>query len=343
MRTIIFSFLLLLLAITTFAQGKINIDGKVENAKSKVVTLMNIITKTEITTSNIDDSGKFSFDTDIEGGDFFMLKFDDEHFALLILEPGDKVKIEMDYENLNEPKISGSVNSELFYKAQNDMKVYQQQKDSIAAIYQEIEDKESEFVKGLIEENKGVLATLFFLEKFDAEANPKLFSEWVVELAKNYPNNLFVKELNAKSAEKTDLTVGSDAPEITLPNPKGEEVSLSSLKGKVVLIDFWASWCGPCRTESPNMVKLYNKYQPKGFEIFGVSLDRDKAAWTKAIKKDQLDWIHVSDLLFWDSKAAKTYNVESIPFTVLVDKEGKIIAKGLRGEELESKLSEILD
>ena len=110
---------------------------------------------------------------------------------------------------------------------------------------------------------------------------------------------------------------------------------------KVVLIDFWASWCGPCRRESPNMVKLYNKFRDKGFEIYSVSLDKDRQAWLNAIKKDKLRWTHVSDLGFWNAKPAQLYNISSIPSTVLLDRNGKIIAKGLMGGELDQKLDEI--
>jgi thiol-disulfide isomerase/thioredoxin len=118
---------------------------------------------------------------------------------------------------------------------------------------------------------------------------------------------------------------------------------LSSLKGKVVLIDFWASWCGPCRKENPNVVRIYNKYHNEGFEIFGVSLDRNRDSWLKAIKNDNLSWIHVSDLKYWQSEGARLYGVNSIPFTVLLDKDGKILAKGLRGKSLEDKLEEIFN
>ena len=114
------------------------------------------------------------------------------------------------------------------------------------------------------------------------------------------------------------------------------------MKGKVVLIDFWASWCGPCRRENPNVVRLYEKYKETGFEIFSVSLDKDKSSWIKAINDDRLMWDnHVSDLKYWNSEAAKLYGISSIPSTILLDREGKIIANNLRGRELENKLREI--
>jgi thiol-disulfide isomerase/thioredoxin len=118
-------------------------------------------------------------------------------------------------------------------------------------------------------------------------------------------------------------------------------VKLSSLQGKYVLVDFWAKWCGPCRQENPNVVRLYNRYKDKGFTVYGVSLDRNKTDWLKAIEEDKLTWTHVSDLKYWQSDAAKLYNITAIPFSLLLDPDGKIIAKNLRGPSLEKKLEEI--
>ena len=140
---------------------------------------------------------------------------------------------------------------------------------------------------------------------------------------------------------QTAVQVGMEAPEIALPSPEGQMINLSDLRGKVVLIDFWASWCRPCRVENPNVVRVYNKYKDQGFEILGVSLDRDRAAWLDAIEKDNLTWPHISDLKFWQSQAAQTYGVTAIPYTVLVDRDGTIIAERLRGASLEAKLAEI--
>jgi peroxiredoxin len=157
------------------------------------------------------------------------------------------------------------------------------------------------------------------------------------------PNSKYTKFLDARLSKMRSTAMGSAAPDIKLPSPNGQEIALTSLRGKYVLIDFWASWCGPCRKENPNVVRMYNKYKDKGFEIFGVSLDQDRAKWLKAIENDKLTWPHVSDLKGWESAAASLYGITAIPQTVLLDKEGKIIAKNLRGEALEAKLASLLN
>jgi thiol-disulfide isomerase/thioredoxin len=165
-----------------------------------------------------------------------------------------------------------------------------------------------------------------------------------------------ISSVNTKSNSKTETPVikidlvegvnlGNKAPEINLPSPSGTSIALSSLKGKLVLIDFWASWCGPCRAENPAVVKAYNKFHTqnfkdsKGFEIYSVSLDQNEAAWKNAIEKDNLIWpYHVSDLLGWNNSAAKRYGINGIPYNFLIDGNGIIIAKNLRGEALEQAL-----
>jgi thiol-disulfide isomerase/thioredoxin len=155
-----------------------------------------------------------------------------------------------------------------------------------------------------------------------------------------------VKDLAAKMKGETSggpaSASGSAAPEISLPTPAGDTIRLSSTRGSVVLLDFWASWCTPCRKENPNLLNVYNIYHKRGFQIFQVSLDKTKDAWMKGIQDDHLEkWIHVSDVQYWNSIVVPLYKIESIPCNYLLDKEGRIIAANLRGPQLQIKLAEI--
>lgn len=150
------------------------------------------------------------------------------------------------------------------------------------------------------------------------------------------------KAIATQIAKLESTAIGQIAPNFTITTPEGESISLYDIKGKVKLIDFWASWCGPCRGENPHVVEIYKEYHPKGLEIFGVSLDNNKEAWVKAIADDGLVWKHGSDLKGWQSAPAQLYSVSGIPHTVLLDENNKIIAKNLRGDELKQKIAELL-
>jgi peroxiredoxin len=178
---------------------------------------------------------------------------------------------------------------------------------------------------------------------FDKDRYYAFYKKVADEAIDKMPKSIHIQQFR-DMVEKMGITaVGQKAPEIALPNPNGEIVKLSSLHGKYVLVDFWAKWCGPCRDENPNVVKAYNEFKNKGFEVFGVSLDRSKEDWVAAIKQDGLAWTQVSDLKYFESQAALDYNINAIPFSILVDPNGVIIAKNLRGAALHKKLEEVLN
>lgn len=201
---------------------------------------------------------------------------------------------------------------------------------------------------------KSPVVALFALS-YAMEAGQDAVMGLLDNIKKKWPQNTSVKEVVAQfdalaqaqqgqaSMPQQGLAVGTQAPEITMDDPDGKSFSLSSLRGKYVLVDFWASWCGPCRAENPNVVAAYQQFKNKNFTILGVSLDQSKENWLQAIKDDHLDWKHISDLKFWESAAVPLYKIQGIPYNVLLDPQGNIIASELRGPALEAKLAEVLN
>ena len=229
------------------------------------------------------------------------------------------------------------------FKANSQEKVKQ-----VIQVYQNAYNKETEKVNQAIlqqlVDHKDDLAVLMFVDIYKREQFPDLHQQVAHALYAKYPDNPLVAErYKAETSPKNSTNIGSMAPDLAFPNPDGKIIKLSDLRGKVVLLDFWASWCRPCRMENPNVVKAYHQYKDKGFDVYSVSLDRTKEAWLKGIQDDGLVWpSHVSDLKYWSSEAAAVYGVTSIPSTFLIGKDGRIVAKNLRGEALVNALKQLL-
>ena len=210
------------------------------------------------------------------------------------------------------------------------------------------------YVKSYIENSSSPITSVWALGTYSQVFSMNDYQTILNGIVKKFPKHkgiAAVKEMNDRQMalakqklqqpQETEWT-GKQAPELSLPDMNGNEIKLSSFKGKYVLVDFWASWCLPCRQENPNVVQAYNKYKNKNFTILGVSLDKEKDDWLNAVQKDKLSWTQVSDLREWNSLAVSTFDFTGIPFNVLVDPDGKIIAQSLRGNELEKKLEEVL-
>lgn len=345
-------------------QPNVTINGVLNNATGDEVVSLREFTGNNppITSSRVGKEGNFLLNTYVEKPDIYKLQISDNNFISLILDKGDIVSISSDAGNLkNDLKISGSQQMALLYNAGNRINYYELKLDSINKQFKEfqksgadieklsplrdeysrINKEKDDFIINFINSNSESLACLFFIDKIDIGEHFKVYDSLDRSLNKKHPENVYVKNLHARVESERNLAIGSVAPNITLPDPDGNMKSLSSLRGKIVLIDFWAAWCGPCRRENPHVVKLYSQYHDKGFDVFGVSLDRSRESWLNAIESDGLTWTQVSDLKYWQSEAAKLYQVKSIPHTMLIDRDGKIIAKKLRGEALEEKLKEL--
>jgi thiol-disulfide isomerase/thioredoxin len=326
-----------------------------------------------IAETSVKQDGNFVLKGNIQGLGIYQLKlgFADNKIIPLTLEPKDKVKLTASYEKFELLPVwegtSWSKPLSAYMEKFNDFALKQVELSKKTELSQEEQLKEFLIIRKSLDQYASeqmvkdpsnpaniVLSTSLTpamgFEYWNEQFLPilKKVANAYTEKYKESPIALSmqnqVKEIEAGYNEFLLSKSGKkEAPEIALKNPEGKIIKLSSLRGKVVLIDFWASWCGPCRKENPNVVRMYEKYKNKGFTIYSVSLDKDSEAWKRAIKSDGLVWPnHVSDLLQWDTPLIQTYGFNSIPYTVLVNKEGKIIGTNLRGESLEQKLKEVL-
>lgn len=255
----------------------------------------------------------------------------------LLVMPKEKITLAVDYmPAINQFNITSA-------KGSDNMRVYKEFTNLL--VRSRLWTPEIPFERSLdslLSANSGTLMSAFLVTYFEQafEQYAPLYKKIRDGLIGKWPENEFVKHIDSRV--RTALVAGMEAPEIEMADRDGKTRRLSDLRGKVVLIDFWASWCRPCRMENPNVVRLYGQYHDKGFEVFSVSLDNNRDAWLKAIEDDHLVWPnHVSDLRGWSSAAGRLYGIQSIPATVLVDPDGKILARNLRGKDLENKLKEI--
>lgn len=365
--------LILSLIFTTFSfcgskneksKNSFSVSGKLSHNTEKIIYLNELTTKglRLIDSSVVNSDGTFSLKGTVSEKTFCMVSFP-KGATVIVLDTNSTINLSID---ANEPEsfgIYGSPETETLKKLllinskymavikslETKYSQYDNGKTPPAEIQIKIRiEYDSIMLKRKIEMQNFVLsldksvvaffATNFLMPETDYDFLEKVDTKFYT----NLNNSKYAKDHHARVEELRKTAIGQTAPDIIMPDPFGKTVSLSSLRGKYVLIDFWASWCKPCRQESGNLIHAYTKFKNQGFEIFSVSLDDNREAWQKAINDDKLLWAHVSDLQKWNSSIVNIYKIESIPFTVLIDKDGKIVAKNLRGEALESKLSEIL-
>jgi len=361
----------------SFSQCFVHVEGTFTNAAGDSIYLAKFDGKKYTNYKGVksDKTGKFSIKTNVPAPDYYVIRVGEMHTNIILRDSsqikvfGDKKKLKevCNFVGSNESQAMNqfavrmekwNVKRDSAYKALNTMPAEDTARkrkfnDYMTREYLAYLNDRQQFVNA----NMGSAALIVVLVSLSIDNEYEAWSGILGELVKAFPNSPTIKEYvnygnniaKAKEEEqqRAELAAqfgpGKPAPDFTeLGTDRTTKISLSELKGSYVLIDFWASWCGPCRKENPNVVKTYNKYKDDGFTVISVSLDSDQGKWLKAIKDDGLVWPnHVSDLGGWNSKVPKSYNVSSIPFTVLVDKEGNIVQTNLRGIQLETKLAEI--
>jgi len=314
------------------------------------------------------ENGKFKFIGKTEQIEMAYLQISSLQGKIPFIIENQKIVITAYKDSIAASKIEGSYQTDELSKFNKDFKTLQDkaqqfQMDNMVAYQKASQEEDMETIQRIQEEFGAIQDDIKNYMSAYASENPKsyvsllLLSQMVGDpdefesvktsfeaLSNEIKTTKVGKELEQKIQSLLAVSVGQIAPDFSAPNPQGQMVSLKKSLGKVTLIDFWASWCGPCRMENPNVVAMYNEFHKKGLNIIGVSLDREgqKDKWLEAIETDKLTWIHVSNLKFWQDPIAVQYGIQSIPATLLLDAEGKIIAKNLRGNELREKVAELL-
>lgn len=342
--------------------GKKSISGKWDHARNLPVILSKVTDQGDQTIDSTvtDEDGRFELQFEKGSSDYYVLRTGDDAMVYLILSPEDKdIKLEGDAQDLMATyRVQGSAESELVCLLhQRDRRLSDslnhafaetnfenpQVRDSAGQVLEKFYNRSMrETALSIIRTHPDRIASLSASKFLDQTEDLADLQQLATSLSAKFPDNVYVSDFTDMVKGLAALPPGSPAPDITLSDLEGKTVSLNDFKGKVLLIDFWASWCGPCRRANPTLVNLYEKFRGKNFDILGVSLDQDSTAWKTAVERDGLSWTQVSELKQWKSRCVEDYRISAIPFSVLIDAEGNIVAKAGSAEDLEPKIRELL-
>jgi peroxiredoxin len=374
---LVIAFLVTVSACNNSGSGKLTINGELKDAPATkaYLELINYDNTPPLVIDSVTlSNGKFTLKGETVEESLLQIRFPAEQTAplLFVVSDAGTINFKGNWNDARSLRITGSKASERLRLFVDSLTVTQQKlytvqtqiqqgaglPDSAKMLMQQqaqqMVDAFTTYVKQTAAQDKSPVVSMFAVSLNTGKSIPENETAYN-DLLKRFPKHAGVQSVvkqfresvaasnNQQKAEEAKPGVGKIAPDFSLPDVNGKTISLSSFKGKYVLIDFWASWCGPCRAENPNVVSAFNKYKNKNFTILGVSLDKTKEAWLQGIKEDGLTWTHVSDLKFWESSVVPLYGINGIPYNILVDPEGKIIATELRGSNLENVLAQILN
>lgn len=347
------------------AQIKVKVSGEIFNGTEDSIFVSQVIGNKyqDLIKGKLDKKGGFKLEGKVPAPDYYVFRIGNHNLNIILKNESD-IKIYGDAQKFSQFRnITNSDETVKLNEFVDQMRIYNYKKDSATQYLRAHPEQEKainesfylvylefrNYKERFLMENPNSAALLPILSEVDTDKEFPLYEKVVQNLLTGFPESPSVQQVKmqyeqimAKKQAMSFLDPGREAMDFSQNKADGTPLKLSDLRGKVVLLDFWASWCGPCRQENPNVVRLYEKYKDAGFTVMSVSLDNNKANWEKAIEKDKLAWPnHVSDLKGWQNEAAKLYKVNGIPFTVLLDKDGKVINKNLRGADLENTLKAI--
>ena len=347
---------------TADVNSAFTINAKIDSIDFKIAYLCNVIDGelVKVDSMAIQD-GQFSFSGTTQLPEVHYIAFDNARASIPVFVEGADIAITGNGGSNRSVEVKGSVTHDQLVQFNEQAGVYDQKlkaivdeyyalakdgdKALLAALdikYDQEDSLKKAFIKDYISSNLNSVIAPYLVLKFMANNSD---AEELEALNNGFDDQIrsskYAQQIEKRITLIKNTAIGQPAPLFEMNDTEGNSVALANFKGNYVLIDFWASWCGPCRRENPNVVAAYQKYHDKGFEILGVSFDANKEKWLAAIEKDQLTWTQVSDLKGWGNAAGKIYGIKAIPHSVLVDREGIIVAKNLREQELHEKLEEI--